>query len=234
MGEFLCPPIYTHSQRPGLAAAAQMRHENFIHIKIDTKLYFSRNVSSARVTRRGAHRGDLGLGQAPLHPVLPPTIGDPCPLLPSTWAQEGSWHRTARLGCRRAAGGAPQPTLSSITWSPPPQGIGDTSPVPSMVAAGVMGFHALHTEGLSPVSLGRGAGGAGGRKQPAAQTAFYRESSPTGRARRAREARGAWGNTRGEGSSPSLRQRLQDGIHFLGHGCQCELKLVLGEQRKVA
>lgn len=110
------------------------------------------------------------------------------------------------------------------------------SPVPSVVAAGVTGFHGLHREGLSHVSLGRGAGGfsgeAGAGTEPVAQIAFYRENSPSGRAKRARKARGHGGKMRGEGSLPSLRQCLQDGVHFLSHSRQCELKLVLGDQRR--
>lgn len=43
---------------------------------------------------------------------------------------------------------------------------------------------------------------------------------------------GAQGKTRGEGFLPSLWQCLQDGVHFLSHSRQCELKLVLGEQRR--
>lgn len=38
-----CAPPYTHSQRPGLAAAARTRHENFIHIKIQN--YISLEIS---------------------------------------------------------------------------------------------------------------------------------------------------------------------------------------------
>lgn len=42
------------------------------------------------------------------------------------------------------------------------------------------------------------------------------------------------GEDRGKGSWLSLWQRLQDRVHFLGHGRQRELKLVLGEQRRGA
>lgn len=67
-----------------------------------------------------------------------------------------------------------------------PSSAGDRSLVPSAVAAGAMGFHALHAEELNSVFLGRGTGGLGAVSR--ASSTDSRESSPTGRARRAREA----------------------------------------------
>lgn len=79
--------------------------------------------------------------------MLPPTVEDPCP------------HFCPPHGDRKRANteltgwGAPLPAHSSTTWCPPPQGLGGTSPVPSVVAVGVMRF--LHAEGLRLMSLGK-------------------------------------------------------------------------------
>uniref|UniRef100_A0A8C0BGB6 DnaJ heat shock protein family (Hsp40) member B2 n=1 Tax=Buteo japonicus TaxID=224669 RepID=A0A8C0BGB6_9AVES len=67
------PPIHTQSEaRPGCSCTNATRE---LYSHQDTKLYFSRNFSSAPVTRQGAHGGDLGLGQAPLHPAVSLTVG---------------------------------------------------------------------------------------------------------------------------------------------------------------
>lgn len=96
---------------------------------------------------------------------------------------------------------------------------------------GVMGF--LHTEGLRSMSLGRWEGVPGGRGSRARNTdTILQGEQPQGPVRRVRSAgQGADGRGR-EGSLPSLRQCLQDGVHFLGHSRQCKLKLVLQEHSR--
>lgn len=108
----------------------------------------------------------MGLGQAPLHPVLPNHRGPLPTPAPQHGHREGA-DQDRQVGVQESSWGGP--TANSQQQHLVPSSAGDTSPVPSAPAAGGMEFRALQAKGLRPVSLGRGAGGAGvgdrGQKQ---------------------------------------------------------------------
>lgn len=126
--------------------------------------------------------------------MLPPTVEDPCP------------HFCPPHGCRKRANaeltgwGVPLPASSSTTWCPPPKGLGATSPLPSVVTVGVMGF--LHTEGLRSVSLERWEGAPGGRGNRARSTDTIFQGEQPQRLVRRMQSAGQGGRQEGAGRAP--------------------------------
>lgn len=198
-------PRTQREARPG-CSCTNVTRELYSHQ--DTKLYFSRNFSSARVTRWGRHGGDRA-GPGP-----PPTPA------PCTGTGTGAGEQPE---------GSPRPHAQHRRPSPPPQGTGALTPLQRWEQRGCT---PRGTQRAEPCSPRRGVG-----KKQSQQHRQHLQGQERARSRGAGGRQGderEGGGGRGGGrSSPSLRQRLQDGVHLLSHGGQSELKLVLGERSGV-
>lgn len=149
------PSLYTYTEaRPGCSCTNATRE---LYSHQDTKLYFSRNFSSARVM--SSTRREPGAGPGPPAPSASPSCGGPMPTPAPQLGTGWELTREGHVGVQESSWGwGPTPSANSRLHHLVPSSAGDRSPVPSAVAAGAMRFHALHTEDLNSVFPGRGTG----------------------------------------------------------------------------